>query len=176
VAKTKILNEKQTIVKHNPRRELIARGVFLRDGCVLVNRSRNKKSGALYCALPGGHVDPGESCMEALEREIAEELGARCTVRDLLFVTEGVYAGRKKADTQRHEIVMYFAAEFTQPPREENGKIFSPEKSKNFGWLPLCEMDDKNLLPHLAREPLRKIAETGTQDAAPRYSFHDATA
>lgn len=166
---------KQIVVKHNPRRELIARGVFLRGDCVLVNRSVNKKTGQSYCALPGGHVDPGESCAQALEREIEEELGARCAVGDLLFVTEGVYAGRKKADTQRHELVMYFAAEFIEEPREENGKIWSPERSKNFGWLLLCQMDEQNLLPNLAREPLRKITETGTSPLAPRYSFHDAT-
>jgi len=66
----------------NPGRkphERSAGGVVLRDGdvCVIVPKKRTA-SGARALALPKGHVDPGETPIEAATREVREETGLIC--------------------------------------------------------------------------------------------------
>lgn len=154
--------------KYDCGRELIARVAIIQNDCILVNQGQSKKTGETYFALPGGHVDPGESCIGAARRELQEELEAEIEVGDLLFVAEQIYAGRSKNDGNRHELTLLFAATLTQAPREENGKILSPEASKNFQWLPLSQLPNANLLPQALKRFLLK--ETST-----RYDFHDDT-
>jgi 8-oxo-dGTP diphosphatase len=137
-------------------RDLIARAVIWKDGALLVNGNTNRKTGEKYVALPGGHVDPGEHCVEALKREIEEELAASCEVGDLLFVTESIYAGREKDEKQRHELTLFFAATISGEQTREDGTIKSPEKWKNFHWLPENGLAGANLLPADAKSWLLK--------------------
>jgi len=53
--------------------------ILVRDGRVLVERRRMDRAtypGAIV--IPGGHVEPGESFVEACRRELKEELGVDC--------------------------------------------------------------------------------------------------
>lgn len=154
--------------KYDSGRELIARVVILQDDCLLVNRGQSKRTGETYYALPGGHVDPGESCPQAAARELDEELEAQIVVGDLLFVGEQIYSGRKKSDGKRHELTLLFEATLTKAPRETDGKILSPEPSKNFQWLPLSQLPDTNLLPRAIKQFLLK-------ESTALYFFHDDT-
>lgn len=147
-------------------RELIARAVIWKDGALLVNGNQNKKTGEKYVALPGGHVDPGEHCVEALKREIEEELAASCEVGALLFVTESLYAGREIGEKQRHELTLFFEATISSEQTRDDGTIFSPEGWKNFHWLPKSELEGANLLPADAKSWL-------TGQNADLYSFSD---
>lgn len=155
-----------------PERELIARAVVLNRSRLLVNRG-TMKNGAPYCALPGGHVDGGESCIAALEREMREELEAVASVGDLCFVCESIYEGRTPNDTPRHELTLFFWAEIEDELREDNGKIFSPEPSKNFTWLPLLALPETNLLPVPAKRFLLSAFLKGKPQSPP-YVFEDA--
>ena len=146
--------------------ELIARAVIWKDGALLVNGNHNKKTAEKYVALPGGHVDPGEHCVQALKREIEEELAAKCEVGELLFVTESFYAGREIGEKQRHELTLFFAATISGEQTRENGTIFSPEKWKNFHWLTKNEVETANLLPADAKNWL-------VGQSAALYSFSD---
>ena len=58
-------------------------------------------------ALPGGGVEPGESLVEALRREIHEELGARLVSARPLFFREGVFT-KTFADGSRRPLRMVF--------------------------------------------------------------------
>lgn len=147
--------------------EIIARAVIRRDGALLVNGNTNKKTGQSYVALPGGHVDPGEHCTQALQREIEEELAANCEVGDLLFVVENFYPGREKDEKQRHELTLFFAATISEEQTRDDGTLFSPEAWKNFRWLPETELAGANLLPEDAKKWLLK------QETA-LYAFADS--
>lgn len=148
-------------------RDLIARAVLIKNGALLVNGNFNKKTGEAYCALPGGHVDPGEHCTQALQREIEEELAATCEVGELLFVTEDIYPGREKDEAGRHELTLFFAATIKGEQTRADGTVSSPEKWKNFRWLPLGELPDANLLPRSAKGRL-------LDESAPLYQFTDS--
>lgn len=153
-------------------RDLIARAIVVRDGAVLVNRSRNSKTGEEYFALPGGHIDPGEDCVTALEREFEEELSAKIAVYDLCFVSESIYAGRRKSESKRHELVLYFHADLTSELKENGKEVLSPEKDKNFQWLQLELLPTSNLLPGSVKEYL--LATMLERETA-HYTFSDST-
>jgi 8-oxo-dGTP diphosphatase len=50
--------------------------ILIRDGKVLVERRRlDRVNDPGAVVIPGGHVDPGETHLQALRRELLEELG-----------------------------------------------------------------------------------------------------
>src|SRR5436305_7633270 len=56
--------------------EVSAGGVVVRDGEVaLIVPTRRAADGSRVLALPKGHVDPGETPVQAAEREVREETG-----------------------------------------------------------------------------------------------------
>ncbi len=57
-------------------RETSAGGVVVRDGqVVVIVPTRRAANGSQVLALPKGHVDPGETALEAAVREVREETG-----------------------------------------------------------------------------------------------------
>ncbi|MGO9489908.1 MAG: NUDIX hydrolase [Solirubrobacteraceae bacterium] len=57
-------------------REFSAGGVVVRDGeVVVIVPTRRAADGSRVVALPKGHVDPGETTVEAARREVREETG-----------------------------------------------------------------------------------------------------
>ncbi len=60
-----------------------ARAIILDAGELLVVRHAHNPS---YAALPGGHIDFGESPRACIERELYEELGVHPTIGRLLYV------------------------------------------------------------------------------------------
>jgi 8-oxo-dGTP pyrophosphatase MutT (NUDIX family) len=62
----------------DPKRptEFSAGGVVVRDAdCIVIVPTRRAANGAKVLALPKGHVDPGETPIEAAAREVREEAG-----------------------------------------------------------------------------------------------------
>jgi 8-oxo-dGTP pyrophosphatase MutT (NUDIX family) len=59
-------------------REFSAGGVVVRgDEVAVIVPTRRAADGSRVLALPKGHVDPGETAIEAAEREVREETGVR---------------------------------------------------------------------------------------------------
>lgn len=152
-----------------PKQELIARAIIAQNDCLLVNQGTHSSSNQLYYALPGGHVEADETCIEALRRELLEELTIECSVGDLCFVIEHIYAGRHENDSTRHELTLYFTASLnTEIPQE----IESPESAKNFRWLPIDSLRNAPLLPELSREYLQKYFSSQQESL---YGFQNST-
>jgi len=69
-----------------------ARAVFVQDGKILISRDRRR--GEEHLNLPGGRVQDGESTVDALIREVAEETGIEVVPDRLLYVAEVVGSHR----------------------------------------------------------------------------------
>jgi 8-oxo-dGTP pyrophosphatase MutT (NUDIX family) len=62
--------------KKSSARELSAGGVLVRgEEMVVIVPTRRASDGSRVLALPKGHIDPGESPLEAARREVREETG-----------------------------------------------------------------------------------------------------
>ena len=128
----------------NANIETIARGVFIREGRLLV--CLPKQGGRCY--LPGGHIEFWERGREALVREIQEELGVTAEVGRLLAISEDAF---DQAGEPHCEINLVY--EMTIPILGDEPA--AQEDWIAFRWVPCTEMALRkaNLLPaHLIKE------------------------
>ena len=63
--------------------DIRCRGIILHNDKILVVKHSKDNS---YYALPGGHLEWGESVKECIEREITEELGIKPEIGRLLYI------------------------------------------------------------------------------------------
>jgi ADP-ribose pyrophosphatase YjhB (NUDIX family) len=85
-----------------------AKALIIKDNLLLVIKQVDE-IGAWY-TLPGGGQNPGETLVQALQRECLEEVGLEVEVGDLLFVRE--YIGKNhefwEHDADSHQIEFIF--------------------------------------------------------------------
>ena len=106
--------------------------VCVRDNAMLVARTRGK---SLFYA-PGGKPDPGESDLEALVREVAEELGVDLDVETIEKLTDieapahGLAAGR----------IVEMAC-YTAEPQGTSASPIASREIAEIAWLGLARRD-----------------------------------
>ena len=114
--------------------EVIARGVCVQDGKILLCKARGGKT----TYLPGGHVEFGETGRQALMREIKEELGLDSTAGGFLGVVENSFIQHGKPHA---EINLVYELNL------EGDGTDSKEEWIEFEWCALDRLDEANLLP-----------------------------
>ncbi|WP_231586788.1 NUDIX domain-containing protein [Paenibacillus sp. E194] len=93
--------------------------------------------------LPGGHVEFREGMQESLSREIFEELGLQCEVKQYIGAVE---AGYEDNNVYHQEINHLFIADAQGIEHSWNPE--SKEQHLEFYWIHVNEMDEHNLLPY----------------------------
>jgi ADP-ribose pyrophosphatase YjhB (NUDIX family) len=108
--------------------------IIVRDGAVLTHRSVER--GRTYYALPGGHLEAGETTADCLARELREEFALEVAVGRLAYVAEGMFIGGRKKPKLKHEVVFYYLASLRDP----FASVRSQEEPRLYAhWLPLHE-------------------------------------
>ncbi len=114
------------------------RGIIIYEGEILVVKHRKDDD---FYALPGGHLEYGESVLECIKREMLEELGVTPVVGKLLYVNNFM---DKKDDSQSIE----FFFEITNGADYKNTSNL--EKTHAFEIVELVwvkQSDDVKILP-----------------------------
>lgn len=131
--------------------DLRAAGVLIRDGKILVQRDKN---GTEY-ALPGGHVQVGETTENALKREFQEEMGNEITVQRLLWTEECFWTWNGR---QTHNLCFYYLID---GDIADNGAFAPHHDNENvvYGYLPLEELENVTLYPAFLKERIFALGE-----------------
>lgn len=83
-------NADQEIIEYNGEPvtwRVSAYSLILHDDSILILKNKNEK---LY-DVPGGGIELGEIIVEALERELMEEAGAKADIGELIHLEEGFF-------------------------------------------------------------------------------------
>ncbi len=106
-----------------------AYAVFRRGTEILVHKIHEKDGSLKGYRVPGGHVEFGEKSLDAIHREIREELNAAITDVSLLMVTENIFVFH---DLPGHEITFVYNANFADPSFYKMDDIIGDEVGQKF--------------------------------------------
>lgn len=124
----------------------VVAAVLERDGQFLVTRRQDGVHLAGLWEFPGGKIDPGETPVAALEREILEELETRVEVRELIFETTHDYGDV----TVR---LYFYACDLRGTPR--------PLLGQEMRWVPRHELPQLGF-PEADAELIRRLTSSAT--------------
>jgi 8-oxo-dGTP pyrophosphatase MutT (NUDIX family) len=96
-------------------REISAGGVVVRgepgrEQTVVIVPTRRAGDGSLVLALPKGHIDPGESPLQAAVREVREETGIAVAAEPLSELGESRYYYRRDGRTVGKRVTFFLLA------------------------------------------------------------------
>ena len=135
---------------------LVAGGVFVRDGQVLVCRRAFDRAHPGKCEFPGGKVERDETLEQALARELREELGVEAIVGAEIHRVTHRYAGSVPVELH------FFAIESVAG--EIRGGHFAEVRWQPLGRL--HELDfleaDRDLVRELDQRPSRRNESSDT--------------
>ena len=120
------------------KRPRVGVGVFVKkDGKILVGK-RKGSHGAGTWALPGGHLEPGESFDTCCKREVLEETGLRITNIIPVVFTNDVFQ-----EEGLHYITLFFKGEY------ESGEaiVAEPRQCEEWRWVSMNNIPQPIFLP-----------------------------
>ena len=134
----------------NGAREFSAGGVVVRDGreVVVIVPTRRAADGSRVLALPKGHVDPGETPVQAATREVREETGV--TAKAVCELGETRYWYRREGRTIPKSVA-FFLFEYLDGDLGDHD-----DEVEEARWLALADAEEQ--LSHAAEREMVRLA------------------
>lgn len=120
--------------KYKNKFEICARAVIRRNGKILVCRALGKS----HYFFPGGHIEYGETAVDALKIELREELGVEAKKCVFIGTIENIYG---EDGEKHHEINLVFDVSVDGTHSQ------SREDHINFNFLNKKEFTKEKVLP-----------------------------
>ena len=114
----------------------VAAVVIEDDRVVLVRRGRPPAYGEW--SLPGGAVEPGESLEEAVVREVAEEIGLKVEVVEVVAVLDRIFWDQE-GEVHYHYVLIDFLC------RKTGGKLQASSDAISCSQVPFAALAQYNL-------------------------------
>lgn len=135
-----------------------AKAIVISQGRILLNRCTSRFGE--YYALPGGGQNPGETLIEAVRREVAEETGYSVRVLRMSGVYERIVERREPGDLPpSHKMYFIFLCSLKDPdpgiPTEHDRFQIGLE------WVDLSRIRSVNLFPHAIRDNIPSMISMG---------------
>ncbi len=125
---------------------------------------RNQPPAMGFWSIPGGKLEPGESLVEACQREIKEETGLDTEVKNIVAVVE------RRVEGFHYVIIDYLV----QLSDEENSQPVAQSDVSEARWVSLENLFDYDLVAGLAEIILRTYKVYNGEHVAGLYDI-DAT-
>jgi len=127
-------------------RDIVGGFIFSNDGYILLGKTGRGGSYSGYYVVPGGGVDKHETKLEALKRELLEELGIDITEAKVELIKE-IQTGQSEktlVDTGERVLVDMdfcdFIINFAQPAAKI--KVTPGDDLAEAEWIPLDKLSD----------------------------------
>ncbi len=114
---------------------IVARAVIIQRGKILLSKAVGKK----WYFLPGGHVEVGEFVVDALDRELREEIGTGIKKADFIGAHDNRYLDSYTGPNQ--ELGLLFAVSLRGKPSDRESHIATK-------WVSMKKIQDISLMPH----------------------------
>jgi 8-oxo-dGTP diphosphatase len=126
----------------------VVTGLIVKDGKILMCQRREDKLYPLHWEFPGGKVEAGESLVQALERELTEELAITITDAESWFEDTMTYS-----NGLTYHVTFFLIREYEGEPKNM--------EFNEIGWFTAPELDfiqqlsgNLNILEKIAAEGL----------------------
>lgn len=128
-------------------------GLIIKENKLLTVQICNN---GFYC-LPGGHVHLGESSLEAIKREMEEEVNLTCKKATLLALVENFFMGKGK---KFHEVCYFYLFEPNEDVEiKDYSRVENDEgelKNLDFKWAELDNLEAVDFRPSVLIDKLAK--------------------
>ena len=121
------------------------------DQVILVQRGREPNAG--WWGFPGGHVEMGETALEAAARELLEETGV--TARPLEYLTNVDVISRDGAGSVKRQYLLTVVL-----CEHISGEPVPDDDAEQAEWIPVAEIETRGL------QLLDQVAEVARQAQA----------
>ena len=126
-----------------------ANAAILKEGKILLTqRASNIREGGKWC-LPGGHVEQGETWLEAMTREVREEVGLEVRKSALLGVYSDPLLTVTPVPYYGNQLGQFVAIVFLVT--EFEGNVVPNHEVEKFGWFSEVNIPSPMLRSHPIR-------------------------
>ena len=87
------------------KRRINVRAIIYKNGKIFGVRQNNAQGPSVHWAVPGGGLDPMESVVDGVRREIIEETGVEPEIGDLLFIQQ--FKSRREGFDEEMELFFH---------------------------------------------------------------------
>ncbi|HWS58459.1 MAG TPA: NUDIX domain-containing protein [Actinotalea sp.] len=128
-----------------PRQRVAAYAVVVAAGCLLLTQLAPRTGAAGRWNLPGGGVDPGESPVDAVVREVAEETGQVVDAVRLVDVMTQHWVGRSARGLEDyHAVRLLHTARCAAPTRPVVHDVGG--STSDARWVPLDDLSSVSVV------------------------------
>ena len=134
--------------------------IIIHNGKILAMRDERSP----YYYLPGGRVTIGETAVDAVVREIREELGITPEIARPLWLNQAFFT-EDVDNLQYHELCIYFLMDITNTDLLSRGENFVSKegnRTHTFKWLEFNKLKDEYFYPIFLKKDIFNLPNTFT--------------